>query len=273
MYGILTDDPDGVDRVDADVTYYLAERVNGERRDPVAGAVNSVACWGDTALVREDPSRAAVDDAGTRATPDADGHHWGTVCPADDAYRAGLLDRIETAGAVSDVRLTAIGFPGERFCRCERCEARFEASDHGTWTDWRTDAITGFVADAAARVEHEVVATLYPDPYPGSLQERAGIDPAALADHVDGLLVPLCDIDYGTTYWVESLARGFANETADLDAELTLQLSAADAGADRLVDLTRQIDPYADHVVFGTHRTDEARIERVLGRLRGAAVA
>lgn len=268
MYGILTDDPVLAGDDVGDVVYYLAEQVDGARNEPLPDVVNSVACWGDTATVRDDPARAAVDVDGSRATPDTEGHHWGTVCPTDPEYRAALLDRIETVGAVGDVRLTTPGFPGEEFCHCDRCERRFAASPSDDRTAWRSTVIEAFVQDAATRVEGELIATLYPDPYPGALRRRAGLDPHALAPHVDGFLVPLCGESYETTYWVETLARGFARELSALDAELTLQLSAGGVDADRLVGLTRQVAPHADVIVYGTHRCDVETIRTVVQRVR-----
>ncbi|USZ74966.1 hypothetical protein NGM07_16190 [Halorussus vallis] len=244
--------------------------MSGRRAAPLDGAINSVACWGDTAVVRDDPSRAAVTAEGTRTTPDAEGHHWGTVCPTDPDYRAALLDRIEAVGAAGAVRLTTPGFPGVEFCRCERCERQFAASDRDDRVAWRTETITRFVRQASNRVSGNLVITLYPDPYPGNLRERTGLDPRELDSHVDGFLVPLCSISYETTYWVESLARGFARELEELDASLTIQLSASEAEVDRLVDVTRQVDPHADAVVYGTHEEDVDAIREVVRRCRTA---
>ncbi|MFC7142210.1 hypothetical protein ACFQMA_20525 [Halosimplex aquaticum] len=269
MYGILTADADLAREGLGDRTYYFAERVSGTRRDPVPGVVNSVACWGDTEAVRESPDRAAVAGDGTPAAPDVEGHHWGTVCPTDPDYRAALLDRIADVGAVGDVRLTTPGFPGEDFCRCDRCERLFGESDFDERVEWRSTVITEFVADAADRADGDVIATLYPDPYPGHLQERAGLDPAALAEHVDGFLVPLCGTGYETTYWVESLARGFASAVGDLDASLSFQLSTSGTEAERLAGLARQIREFGDGVVFGIHRTDADLIRDVFAELNG----
>ena len=268
MYGVLTDDAELARDGRGDVTYYLAERVNGTREAPVPGAINSVACWGDTAAVRATPERAAISVDGARATPATEGHHWGTVCPTDPDYRTGLLDRIERIGAVADVRLTTLGFPGQAFCRCDGCERRFAASEHDDRNDWRTDVIATFVVEAAARVEGSLEATLYPDPYPGNLRERAGLDPQELAPHVDGFLVPLCDVGYETTYWVEALARGFARELSDLDATLTVQLAAGGIDPDRLLGVARRVDPHADAVVFGTHDADDDLVDEVVRRMR-----
>ncbi|NHN61569.1 MULTISPECIES: hypothetical protein [Halorussus] len=270
MYGILTSSPALVREDVGDFAHFVAEDVSGRRGDPLDGAINSVACWGDTQVVADDPERAAVAGDGTRATPDAEGHHWGTVCPTDSDYRAGLLDRVETVGAAGDVRLTTVGFPGAGFCRCSRCDRQFAAIDRDDRVAWRTETVTEFVRDASDRVAGDLLVTLYPDPYPGNLRERAGLDPESLAPLVDGFLVPLCGIGYETTYWVESLARGFARELGGLDARLTVQLSASEAGADRLVDVTRQIDPHADAVVYGT---DEENVDTTRAVLRRCGTA
>ncbi|SIS11786.1 hypothetical protein [Natronorubrum thiooxidans] len=268
MYGMLTADRDLARAEIGTVTHFFADSVDGTRREPLPGAVNSVACWGDTATVRDEPARAAVTADGTRATPDAEGHDWGTVCPTDPDYRDKLLERLERVGAVGDVRLTTPGFPGASFCHCERCDREFAASDHEDRDTWRTAVIADFVAAAAERVEGDLLATLYPDPYPGNLRERAGVDPGSLAPFVDGFVVPLCGVGYGTTYWVESLARGFAHELEGLEPELTIQLSADGVDPDRLVGLTQQLEAHADAVVYGTYPADADTVKDVIRRVR-----
>jgi hypothetical protein len=121
MYGVLTSDPD-FDREGVGDLYYITDEVSGTRWEPLDDAINSIACWGDTETVRDELDRAAITATGIRATPDAEGHHWGTVCPNDHDYRTELLERIAAVGAESDVRLTTPGFPGKRFCHCNRCE-------------------------------------------------------------------------------------------------------------------------------------------------------
>lgn len=175
-------------------------------------------------------------------------------------------------GTRGDVRLTTLGFPGEAFCRCDRCERLFAASDVDGRIAWRTDVITAFVREAADRVTGDLVATLYPDPHPADLKERGGLDPADLAPHVDRFLVPLCGIGYETTYWVESLARGFATALDDLWVPLTVQLSGSEADADRLVDVTRQVEAHADRIVFGTGEGDADTVREVIERRQQDAV-
>ena len=270
MYGILTSDTTLARTNVGEFVHFVADNVSGQRGTPLDGVVNAVACWGNTEVVRDDPDCAAITAQGTRATPETEGHHWGTVCPTDPDYRAGLLNRIETVGNGGDVRLTTPGFPGGGFCRCGRCERQFETSEFDDRVAWRTAVITRFIREAKDRVAGDLIVTLYPDPYPGNLRARAGIDPQALESVADGFLVPLCSISYETTYWVESLARGFAHELGDLDMPLTFQLSASEAGVDRLVDVTRQIESYADAVVYGTYEGDFETVREVIHR-RGTA--
>ncbi|NGM68147.1 hypothetical protein G6M89_03820 [Natronolimnobius sp. AArcel1] len=269
MYGVLTDDRELAYADVGDQPHFFVEAVDGTRREPLEGAVNAVACWGDTEAIRADPALAAVAADGTRATPAARGQHWGTVCPSADDYREALLERIERVGSVGDVRLTTVGFPGASFCHCERCTRAFAESSFDDRETWRTDLITDFVASAADRVAGDLLVTLYPDPYPGHLRERTGIEPAALEPHVDGFVVPLCGVGYGTTYWVESLAHGFASELEAIAVPLTIQLSAADVDAERLAELTRQLESKADAdgVVYGTHPDDADTVRETIRRL------
>ncbi|MXV61660.1 hypothetical protein GS429_06200 [Natronorubrum sp. JWXQ-INN-674] len=273
MFGILTDDPELARSDIGDVTYYFTNYVDGTCQPPLDGAISSVACWGDTATVSDEPDRAAVAADGTRAASDVEGHHWGTVCPTDPDYRAEVLERIGRVGAAGDVRLTTLGFPGASFCHCDRCDRLFAASEFADRNAWRTSVITEFVADAADCVAGDLVTTLYPDPYPGNLRERAGLDPRALASAVDEFLVPLCGVSYETTYWVESLARGFARELEGVDATVTIQLATDGIDADRLVGLTRQLEPHAKTIVYGTHPDDEAVVREVIRRVRDAETA
>ncbi|OWG24226.1 hypothetical protein B9D06_22080, partial [Mycobacterium tuberculosis] len=60
-----------------------------------------------------------------------------------------------------------------------------------------TTSITAFVADAADLIPGRVLLTLYPDPYPGHLRARSGLDLDRLAEHVDEFVVPLYDLDHG----------------------------------------------------------------------------
>lgn len=60
MYSILTSNPTLAREPIGSIAYYIADGVSGRSRDPIEGEINSIACWGDTAAVRADPSRAAL---------------------------------------------------------------------------------------------------------------------------------------------------------------------------------------------------------------------
>jgi hypothetical protein len=94
-------------------------------------------------------------------------------------------------GASDDVCLTTVGFPRAEYCHCERCTTTFAASDIDDWAARRASMITDFVAAVAARVPGRLYLTLHPDPYPGHLFERAGLDLAVLDELVDAFVVPL----------------------------------------------------------------------------------
>ena len=115
--------------------------------------------------------------------------------------------------------------------------------------------ITDFVAEAAARVPGRTYLTLYPDPYPGHLSARAGIDVTALAPHVDEFVVPLYDTHYGTTYWLETIAKGF--ETL-LDTPFSVELYAVNVDVDDLVHATEVADAYGEDVLFGYDASNAA---------------
>ena len=90
--------------------------------------------------------------------------------------------------------------------------------------------------------------TLYPDPYPGHLNERAGLDLDALAEYVDEFVVPLYDMAYETTYWLEVIASGFQDA---LDVPFSVELYAVDVDVDNLIHAAEVADEYAESVCFG----------------------
>nr|WP_020220876.1 hypothetical protein [Halarchaeum acidiphilum] len=120
-----------------------------------------------------------------------------------------------------------------------------------TETEREREALSETVADARERVPGDLYLTLHADPFPGHLLARSGIDLDALAAHVDEFVVPLYDTAYGTTYWLESLASGFADRVRDLDARLGVELYAVDPEVDALADAAETVEEYADGVYFG----------------------
>jgi hypothetical protein len=260
MYGVVTRNVPEVDWPEFERAFYEVKSVSGRPSEPIADAINMVSCFADNAAAGEDPDLVPVDGEGREATRDRRYFDWAYICPTHDAYREGLLEIIEDCAAANeDVRLDDVGFPREGYCHCERCEQRFADSDYEEWTEWRASIITDFVAEAGDRVPGDLLVTLYPDPYPGHLYERAGLDLDALADHVDEFVVPLYDLDYGTTYWLETIARGFRTALGggydpdghEPDTPFSVELYAVDVDVDNLIQVAEIADTYAKDVLFG----------------------
>jgi hypothetical protein len=159
----------------------------------------------------------------------------------------------DCATVAPDLRLDDVGFPRAEYCHCNRCDATFDASDREDRADWRADVVTEFIGDVRDRVPGDLSLAVHPDPYPGHLFERAGIDLERLLPMLDRLVVPLYDTTYGTTYWLESLAKGFETrlEEAGFDGRLAVELYAVDVDLDSLVHATEVARAYADDVFFG----------------------
>ena len=260
MYGVVTRNADEVEMDPFDLGFYEVKDVTGRAAAPLSNAVTMVSCFGDNAAASENSDLVPVDDRGEPATRDRDYFDWAYICPTHPEYREGLLEIIEECAAENDdVRLADVGFPREGFCPCDRCERRYAESDREEWVDWRVDVITQFVAEAAERIPGRVLLTLYPDPYPGHLRARAGLDLDRLAEHVDEFVVPLYDLEYGTTYWLETIARGFRSRLggdydvhgAPPETPFSLELYAVDVDVDNLIHATEVAETYAKDVFFG----------------------
>jgi len=252
MFGVVTRNAEELEWSAVDRGFYEVKDVTGRAAAPVTTGVNMVSAFGDNAAVGDDPGLAAVDAEGRPATRERPYFDWSYVCPTHDRYREGLLEIVDDCVAEApDLRLDDIGFPRDGYCRCDRCDRRFEASEYDDRADWRASVVTDFVTAVRERVPGDLYLTLYPDPYPGHLRERSGVDVDALAPLADEFVVPLYDTAYGTTYWLETIATGFESRLADADARLGVELYAVDVDVDALVTATEVAEASADAVYFG----------------------
>jgi len=269
MYGVVTRNEPELDWPEFDIAFYETKDVTGRASEPVREGVNMISCFGDNAAVEADPDLAAVSEAGDLATRERPYFDWDYVCPTHEDYRAGLLEMVENSvEANEDLRLDDVGFPRGEYCHCERCDKKFAASDFDDRDEWRAHVITEFVAAVRERVPGRLYLTLYPDPYPGHLYERAGLDVEALSEYVDEFVVPLYDTHYGTTYWLETIAKGFQTRLADLDVDCSLELYAVNVDVDDLIHATEVADAYAKDVLFGY---DASNAAAALRRMRADA--
>jgi hypothetical protein len=176
-----------------------------------------------------------------------------------------VLEIVDDCVAESpDLRLDDVGFPRDGYCRCDRCDRRFSESDFDDREDWRASVVTDFVAAVRERVPGDLYLTCYPDPYPGHLRTRSGVDIEALAPHVEEFVVPIYDTAYGTTYWLETIAKGFESRLDGLDVDLGVELYAVEVDVDALVDATTVAEAYADAVYFGYDASNAAAAVRRL---------
>ncbi|ELZ00797.1 hypothetical protein [Natrialba asiatica] len=249
MYGVVTRNAEEVQWPEFDRGFYEVKDVTGRSAEPIADGVNMVSCFGDNAAADADPSLVPVDDMGRPATRDRRYFDWAYICPSREDYREGLFEIIDDCvEANEDVRLDDVGFPRPEYCRCGVCERAFAESEYEERNEWRASVITEFVADAADRIPGRVYLTLYPDPYPGHLYERAGLDLAALEDYVDEFVVPLYDTAYETTYWLETIAKGFESE---LETPFSIELYAVNVEVENLIRALEVAEHYGESVLFG----------------------
>ncbi|QSG11625.1 Uncharacterized protein HSBGL_1201 [Halapricum desulfuricans] len=248
MVGVVTRNEPELSWSGFDRAFYEQKSASGRASEPTTDGINTLACFADTATVRERPALAARTRDGKLATGDRPDLDQSYVCPTSESYREGLLEMIADAGRASgDVRLDDVGFPGAEYCHCDRCTRRFSDSEFEDRLDWRASVVTEFVAAARERVPGDLIVGLFPDPYPGHLYERSGIDLEALEPMVEEFVVPLYDPSYETTYWLEALASGFADR---LDARLSVELYA-NVEIDALLAATDAVEPHADSVLYG----------------------
>jgi hypothetical protein len=208
-----------------------------------------ISAFGDNAAVEGNPDVASVSAEGETATRERPYFDWSYVCPTNETYRRGILGMVEDAAeAHGTVRLDDVGFARPEYCHCDRCDRLFADSDFEDRQAWRTSVIGDFVAEARRRVPGDLLLTLYPDPYPGHLRERSGIDLESLETHVDEFVIPLYDMAYTTTYWLEVIASAFADRVS---TRLSLELYAVQVDIDNLVHAMEVAEAYAETVFLG----------------------
>lgn len=263
MFGVVTRNEEECTWLEFDLAFYESKDVSGRSTEPIPEAVNMISCFGDNAAAESSPDLVPRNREGELATRERPYFDWAYICPTHEGYREGLLEMInEAAQANEDVRLDDVGFPRQEYCFCERCNALFAESEFEDRFAWRASIITEFVAEASSRIPGKTYLTLYPDPYPGHLYERAGLDVEAIEPHVDEFVIPLYDMAYSTTYWLETIASGF--ETL-LDTPFSVELYAVDLDIDKLIHAAEVADAYGEDVFFGY---DAANAQAALRRMR-----
>jgi hypothetical protein len=251
-FGVVTRNAEELDWPEFDVGFYEVKSVAGKPAEPEPSAVNMVSCFADNAAATGNPDLVPEDDEGRKATRERPYFDWDYVDPSHPDYKRGLLDIVEDCVAANgDVRLDDVGWPRGEYCHCDRCDAAFADSGFEDRAAWRADVITDFVGTVREHVPGDLYLTVYPDPYPGHLYERSGLDLEALAEYVDELVVPIYDMAYSTTYWLEILASAWADVCEDLGVPFSVELYAVNLDIDNLLKAAEVAEAYGDRVLFG----------------------
>jgi hypothetical protein len=251
--GVLTGQPEPAEGFDE--TFYYVKSCTGKIKEPAGGVYNVVSCFGDNVTARKKPEWVAVSESG-RAVRGNGSHRflWDHICPSVEEYRFQILDLVKGAlkADVSGVHLESIGFPRIEYCTCSRCAEKRKESGL-EWSEWRAKTVTDLVAEASKIVKSHnkgFSVTILPDPCFG--KERYGEDFRALAEYVDFFLVPIYDLAYSTTYWLETLAFDFSKQ---LEKPFYIELYASKPGPEtkNILSAMVSVSNYVDGVILSTH--------------------
>jgi hypothetical protein len=257
--GVLTDKPEPL--AGFDITFNYVKSCTGRIKPTASHVYNTISCFGDNRTARKKPEWVATSKAG-KATRSNKTHRflWDNICPSVEEYKTDLLELIDKTSKadVMGIHLDCIGFPRAEYCTCLRCTENHKESKLD-WNSWRAKTVTDFVGEASKIVKDNgkgFSVTILPDPCCG--KERYGEDFQELAKYVDFFLVPLYDLAYSTTYWLENLAYGFHKQ---LEKPLYVELYASKPGP-KLKDILKTmvaVSDYVEGVILATHDAQLSR--------------
>ena len=251
--GVLTDKPEPISGFD--LTSYYRKTCTGKINKAADHVLNIINCFEDNRTARKNPDWIAVSAEGKAIR--ANRNHrflWDHICLSVEEYKAFLVDLInETLKSnCSGIHLEGIGFPESEYCCCERCVER-QKETNLEWVEWRSKVVTSFIGEASKLVKEtgkSFSVTLMPDPCFG--KERYGQDVISLSKFVDFFIVPLYDLVYSTTYWLETLAYGFHHQ---LERPLFIELYATSHGPmlRNLIAAITAVCNQCDGIILATH--------------------
>lgn len=260
VYGLVTSDRELARPTDdLSVIMYEMKDVLGAVRTPLPNTVSMISCFADNQWIKEHPDFVAVSQDGMTATRKEIYFDYDWVCPTRKEWQEKLFSLIREADRVGPVRLDTIGFPREGFCACPVCQETWRQSGIADWNAWRASVITEFIRTCRKQTRNPLYMTLYPDAIKQHHYVRFGVDIDAIQPYIDGFVVPLYDLHYSVTYWLESLAWGFRDM---LQKPLYIELYACVTEPKRLAKATQVVQHYADGVLFAYARKadDVARV-------------
>lgn len=256
---MLTDKPEPVTGFDP--VFYYVKSCTGKTNSPADNVYNVVSCFGDNKTARKRPDWVAVSSSGKAIRTNRKHRFlWDHICPSVKEYKTHLFDLLDKTSKanVTGIHLDCIGFPRSEYCICQRCTEGQKENNLG-FAEWRSQIVNDFVKEASEIVKGEgkgFSITVLPDPYFG--KERYGEDIFSLAKYVDFFLVPLYDLTYSTTYWLENIAFGFNKQ---LKKPFFVEIYATNPGP-KLKNILRSIvalSDYVEGVILATHDSSLAK--------------
>ena len=261
-------------------SFFEVKDVSGLMQPSLPGTVPMLSFFGDNRLASAHPEWVQRNAAGMRAVRSETYFDWDSLCPTRPEVQEAVIEGLRAAlvPGILGIRLDDVDFAREGFCRCDACAASFaaaRATDPAIdWIAWRADLISDVTRRSVALVrawqpQLPIYFTLYPDPSPRHQLERFGVDLQAITPLVDAFVVPLYDLAYTTTYWLESLAWDFRDV---LRAPLLLELYALHVDEKVLHHVLDVAGRYADGLLLAYEEREE-RAERLLQYAAGALTA
>lgn len=223
-----------------------------------------VSIFGDNRVASDHPEWVQQGPDGVPATRHARYFDWDAICPSHDAVFETGMQWVKDALAASNqsiIRLDDVTYAREGYCQCTACLARTRQLG-GTWESARAARLVEFVGLVTELTPH-VEMTLYPDPIPGHLFSRFGLDIGRLAPLVETFVVPLYDMHYATTYWLEILAQGFQEM---LPGRWLVELYGLGVQEEALLHAAQVVSAYADGVVIA-YDNQLDKLKRIAARL------
>ncbi len=256
--GLVTYKPEKVEGFDLHV--YYSKWADGQIFPAAKCMQNDVTVFCDAKAIREDPRIVAISDTGPALRKNRRSNlAFDFVCPTEPIYRAKVYDYLDCLSKenIMGITLNLYHFPDQEFCVCPRCLGQWKESDL-SWIQWRAQTIAKFLKEAKSHTKGTFAVEIYPDPL--LAKQRFGLDLDAIAELVDYFHVPLSSRDYFTMYWVDMLARDFAES---LKKPVVLELSAEMPTDEKLNALLKTVAYVSRHkldaVLLLVHDSENAR--------------
>lgn len=242
-----------------DLVFFESKGIAGALREAPPGTVPAISAFADEKVARAHPDWVQVGPGGKRAQRDGRYFDWSSICPTrPEVFDLALSWVRRAAQSGRGIRLDDAHYARQDYCTCPVCleASRLAGTAPGVLHRRR---VTDFVRRVRDEIEGPIYYTLHPDPYPGHLEANYGVDVDALQGIVDAFVVPIYDMAYATTYWIEVIASGFRDR---LRKPFFVELYGLDVPEEPLLRAAQVAAHYADGLTVSYDR-DLERAKRI----------